>query len=302
MHPEDPCAIETATPVEAASRPSSPNATPSNSTVAAASRRSSPDPAPSASPVAAASRPSSPNAESSNSTVEAASRRSSPDATPSTLEQLCAFLNPRESVEVLTGNLPHWRQEGVTYFVTYRLADSLPREKLTTWAAERDEWRQQHPGPLSPADHREYARLFSARLEHWLDRGSGSCVLRLPECRTLVVSALRFFAGERYLLGEFVVAPNHVHALVQPRPGFALSAIIHSWKSFTAKQILEVPAAVDLLQPFWEASKSRVESSRRPVWQKESYDHIVRSPDSLERIMAYIRNHHLAPGELPWLE
>ena len=27
------------------------------------------------------------------------------------------------------------------------------------------------------------------------------------------------------------------------------------------------------------------------IWQKESFDHIVRSPDSLEKIRVYIRGH-----------
>jgi REP element-mobilizing transposase RayT len=230
--------------------------------------------------------------------VEAASRRFH----GSSLEQLCAFLDPRESVEILSGNLPHWRQAGVTYFVTFRLADSLPREKLSTWAAERDEWLQRHPEPQSEVDRHEFTRLFSTRLEQWLDQGAGSCVLRLPECRDVVEQALRFFDGERYVLGEYVVAPNHVHALIQPHPGFALSAILHSWKSFTARKILETPRAVELLQPFWEARESHLSRSRRVVWQKESYDHIVRSPESLERIIAYIRSHRQQPGELPWLE
>ena len=33
-------------------------------------------------------------------------------------------------------NLPHWRQPGVTYFITFRLNDSLPREVLE--AAKRE--------------------------------------------------------------------------------------------------------------------------------------------------------------------
>ena len=38
----------------------------------------------------------------------------------------------------------------------------------------------------------------------------------------------------------FVVMPNHVHAVVQPLGGFDLETILHSWKSFTAKQCNQV--------------------------------------------------------------
>jgi hypothetical protein len=31
------------------------------------------------------------------------------------------YFDPNEPIENAAGNLPHWRQEGVTYFVTFRL-------------------------------------------------------------------------------------------------------------------------------------------------------------------------------------
>jgi hypothetical protein len=40
-----------------------------------------------------------------------------------------------------------------------------------------------------------------------------------------------------------VVAANHVHVLVTPHGENELSAILHSWKSFTAHKILKVEAA-----------------------------------------------------------
>jgi len=219
------------------------------------------------------------------------------------LEQLCSFLNPLASVDIYTGKLPHWRQEGVSYFVTFRLADSLPFEKLAAWSVERQEWLRQHPEPLSGLGRREFIRLFPARLEQWLDQGSGSCVLRLPECRIMVEEALRFFDGERYLLGEYVVAPNHVHVVVKPKDGHELNAILHSWKSFTAKRILKVERAVELLAPFWGREEERAATTPpKAVWQKESYDHIIRGPESPERIIAYIRGHRVSSGELSWLE
>ena len=35
-----------------------------------------------------------------------------------------------KSVRRYIRHLPHWRQDGTTYFVTFRLADSLPDAKL----------------------------------------------------------------------------------------------------------------------------------------------------------------------------
>jgi type I restriction enzyme R subunit len=46
------------------------------------------------------------------------------------------YFDVEAPIAFLSGDLPHWRQEGTTYFVTFRLADSLPREKLQQWRAE----------------------------------------------------------------------------------------------------------------------------------------------------------------------
>ena len=37
------------------------------------------------------------------------------------------FFDPKQPYTVSFGELPHWEQEGATYFITFRTADSLPR-------------------------------------------------------------------------------------------------------------------------------------------------------------------------------
>lgn len=191
---------------------------------------------------------------------------------------LANFFDPEEPIAFLTGMLPHWRQDYATYFVTFRLADSLPQEKLVQWKHERVEWMKAHPEPHDVPTRREYYERFPQRLQQWLDAGSGTCVLAFPEARELVENALRHFDGKRYRLDEFVVASNHVHAIVVPLGENELSTIVHSWKSFTAHELLKV-----------EAASRRLPSAT--VWQKESFDHIVRSSASLEKFRAYIRAH-----------
>lgn len=80
--------------------------------------------------------------------VDATSGRVSPKTkrrdVASTL--LNAF-DPSEPIGSLSGNLPHWRQDGTTYFVTFRTADSLPQEKLRQWVVEREEWLRENLDP-----------------------------------------------------------------------------------------------------------------------------------------------------------
>ncbi|HNR33116.1 MAG TPA: transposase [Candidatus Hydrogenedentes bacterium] len=182
------------------------------------------------------------------------------------------FFDPSQPIGQLSGNLPHWRQEGVRYFVTFRLADSIPQDKLRQWQEEKDRWLKRNPPPHTPEQVREFWRLFPERFHRWLDAGYGACVLGKPRVEELLRGVLRNFDGERYELGEHVVMPNHVHAVVSPLPGVELSGILHTWKSYSANKI------------------NALAGRRGVLWQKESFDHIVRNAEQLERINAYIRH------------
>jgi REP element-mobilizing transposase RayT len=221
------------------------------------------------------------------SNVEAASRRlppappnlhhtdpaSTPDSPPTSDPIPITYFDPASPIADLTGNLPHWRQDGTTYFVTFRLADSLPQEKLTQWRREQNEWLRQNPGPHTPAQREEYFDKFPRRLQSWLDAGRGSRILEIPAVNQLVHGALRFFDGQRYQLDELTVASNHVHVIVTPFAEFELSQILHSWKSFTAHQILKIEAASRRLQGMrTEASRGEIHvaagSRERPPTRK----------------------------------
>jgi D-tyrosyl-tRNA(Tyr) deacylase len=179
--------------------------------------------------------------------------------------------DPSVTAAIHTRRLPHWQQAGCTYFVTFRLADSLPQEKLRQWHAEREAWLAQHPEPHDDAKRAEFQRLFVDRLQQWLDAGYGECWLRRPEIATLVQQALKYFDGQRYVLGEFVIMPNHVHVLVSPLGEWTLEQILHSWKSFTAHEI-----------------NHRL-GRTGAVWQPEYFDRIVRDAHELEDYATYIR-------------
>ncbi len=193
------------------------------------------------------------------------------------------YFNPEEPVAFLSGNLPHWRQEGATYFVTFRLADSIPKARLRAWLAEREVWLKTHPEPHDPATRAEYYQRFPHRLHTWLDNGYGCCILAEPDIKRLVERSLQFFHGERYYLDEFVVMPNHVHVLVAPVAPHELSDIISSWKSYTSHAI------------------NKMKGKTGMNWQKESFDHIVRNADSHARIRQYIRENPLVleSGHMP---
>ena len=197
------------------------------------------------------------------------------------------FLPFSEGAEITrTANrLPHWEQGGRAYFVTFRLADSLPQELLDQWEAERAAWLAQHPEPWAPLVEADYHRLFSHRIDQALDAGHGGCVLRQPEIARLVGHALEYFEGTRCRQLAWVVMPNHVHGLFTLLENWTLADLLHSWKSFTAKAI----------------NKALGTTGR--VWQKDYFDRLIRDPAHFANCVRYMRDNpvraRLREGE--WL-
>jgi putative transposase len=168
--------------------------------------------------------------------------------------------------------LPHRKREGATYFVTFRLAGTLPSEVIAKLKAEREAILQKALFAKRPLNWREQEELFiwySKRVDNYLDSGKGECFLKLDEIADLVARALKYFAGDRYELSSWVIMPNHVHVVVKPNGSHSLSKILQSWKSFTAKEA------------------NRILNRTGAFWQKESYDHLVRDDHDLARCRSY---------------
>ena len=120
---------------------------------------------------------------------------------------------------------------------------------------------------------REQSRKFFVEL----DRCHGSCVLKFGEAHGAVAEALEHFCGSRIWLGDYVVMPNHVHAIVQPYPGVKLEEWLYSVKRFSATQILK---------KFSQKARKRAGH----LWQAESFDRVIRDLDELARTRDYIAN------------
>ncbi|MEI8383245.1 MAG: transposase [Planctomycetota bacterium] len=182
-------------------------------------------------------------------------------------------------------NLPHWRQDGAIYAVTFRLADSVPKQVLEGWRIEREQLIQaamQKSGQLSPAEADRLQVLFSEKVEAFLNQRQGACWMMRDDVAELVQNALLHFDGTRYDLFAWCVIPNHVHVVVRPRPEHSLESILHSWKSFTSRKI------------------GQIVGKTGTIWQSEYYDHLIRDEDDLFHAMEYVLNNPQAAGLENW--
>ncbi len=148
---------------------------------------------------------------------------------------LVKFFNPRGDIEKTEHKLPHWQQDDVPVFVTFRLADSLPQEVLQTFLAERERFLLNNPLPWDEITEACYHGLFSDKLDEALDAGHGGCVLRDPRIAQIVKERLHYFDGDRYKLQSYTIMPNHVHVLFSLAEEHALPAILQGWKGAAVK-------------------------------------------------------------------
>ena len=164
-------------------------------------------------------------------------------------------------------HLPHVEAGEVPQHICFRLADSLPREIRRQLMERSGQWR------VVPA-----GEAWRRDVHVALDASHGVCWLRRPNIAALVRDAFLHFHEERYLLHEWVIMPNHVHALLTPLVGTPLSSIVHSWKSHTARRI---NAAL--------GHKGR-------VWARDYFDRMIRNDDHFAKTAEYIRANPVNAG------
>ncbi|HEX5444385.1 MAG TPA: transposase, partial [Pirellulales bacterium] len=106
------------------------------------------------------------------------------------------------------------------------------------------------------------------------------------ECATIVSKSLRHFDGQRYVLLDFVIMPNHVHLLAAFPGEDVMLAQCESWKHYLATQI------------------NRRLGRKGRFWEQDAFDHLVRSDEQFTYLRRYIaenpRNARLGPAEFQY--
>src|ERR1039458_8792272 len=155
-------------------------------------------------------------------------------------------------------HLPHWKKVGAPCFLTWRLAGSLPVQRIAVlWTTEG-------------AKFLAFDRVLDARVTgpQWLIR---------PGVAGAVVDVL--FTGQDkgfYELGSWVVMPNHVHVLLFPMVD--LSRVVSGIKVASAK------IANGLL------------TRTGAFWSRDYFDRWIRNSDEEHRVIRYIESNPVKAG------
>ena len=181
--------------------------------------------------------------------------------------------------------LPHWQVDNGIYFVTFRLADSLPgRARFRAKSAFESELSDLLERGADDSELTSFKlRHFLCRIEPVLDRGLGNCFLERPTVAQIVANALEYFDGARYELFAWTIMGNHVHILFRLFAGDRLQKVVHSWKSYTAQK-----------------ANGLLDRRGKPFWQPDYFDRLVRTVEEFDRTRKYVWYNPEAAGIEDW--
>jgi REP element-mobilizing transposase RayT len=182
------------------------------------------------------------------------------------------------------GRLPHWEKEEGLYFITFHLADSLPRAVLAK-IAERHQIllsAKRKDANLLPEQKALLAAYSHTRIEEYFDLGTGSCPFLDMRVAGAMAAALQFREGSHYRILAWCIMPNHVHVVARLFPGRELASVVKAWKNFSAK------------------AANHALSRKGRFWQREYYDRMIRNENELDRAIKYILENPAKAGLKDW--
>ncbi|MDU0371694.1 transposase [Hymenobacter endophyticus] len=94
-----------------------------------------------------------------------------------------------------------------------------------------------------------------------------------------MAASLHHFHSKAYKLLCYCIMPNHVHVIVSPPENApSLAETLQRIKGYTALQA------------------NKLLGRTGQFWQRETYDHIVRNSEEMQRIIAYVVNNPVKAG------
>ena len=183
--------------------------------------------------------------------------------------------------------LPHYQPAEATFFVTFRLACSIPKDVIRRLRGNHQLLEkgilQQHD--LSEKEKRElqYAaqkRLF-ADVDAFLDSNPNEPYwCRENAVAEIVIEAIHYRDTKQYDLQAYTIMPNHVHMMMTLLPGApVLFKVMQHLKRISAK-----------------SSNKFLSRTGSEFWEDESYDHVVRDENEFYRILNYILRNPVKAG------
>jgi REP element-mobilizing transposase RayT len=215
-------------------------------------------------------------------------------------------------------HLPHYHPENAIFHVVFRLAGSLPAEVIEQLQKQCKEQEHEIKAIKNSQERSKqkqncYQHYFE-RFESLLDGNStGPTWLKEPEVAAIVKEALHHRDNRDYTLLAYCIMPNHVHMVCTvgrlgestynesstvvrlPESTYNESSTVvrlpESTKPETGRDGVSTYDLIKILESLKKYTAlriNRVLHRTGAFWQHESYDHVIRNDDELEKTIRYV--------------
>jgi len=186
--------------------------------------------------------------------------------------------------------LPHIAPIGATFFITFRLADSLPYHVVKQLKAEREaimqKLRKEKPKGYQLEIIKEQKRFFKyydRELDH---NPRGVCQLKQAAIATVVKDKLHKLDGDKYVLLSYCIMPNHVHLLLDM--SIQLQDTEGNFRKETPEEYVQLSQIMQSIKGGTAYEANKLLGRKGTFWQKDSYDHYIRNQKELSNVVNYI--------------
>ncbi len=221
-------------------------------------------------------------------------------------------------------NLPHFQPSGYSFFVTFRLTETLPAEVIKNYKEIKKKRIETIAGYDNPTVRREKYQEFQIEYFKLYDDYMDKCIsghqwLKDNKLADIVKGSLHYRDGKEYDLISYTIMSNHVHLVFIP---YEKSVSLETERSASpvscsAQLYTELPPdktsdftespyrVTKILQDmkkFTAGECNKVLNRSGKFWHHESYDHVVRNSDELKRIVNYVLNNPVKAGLVDYPE
>jgi REP element-mobilizing transposase RayT len=200
-----------------------------------------------------------------------------------------------ETREFYRRHLPHYHPEYGKFHIVFRLEGSLPHEVVQRLKQEREKRERYLSGETNLQKRHEllldYRKEYFQKFDLLLDGAqTGPTWLAQDAIAQIVVDAMLKRDRNDYDLVAFTVMPNHVHLIISTEGlgrGSSRQRIVDE---------TSVARVCRLLKGATAYACNRALNRSGQFWQHESYDHLIRSDEELERTIWYVLSNPVKAG------
>lgn len=184
--------------------------------------------------------------------------------------------------------LPHYIVNGYYYFITFRLANSIPLSKIfefkNLYEKELERLSLINDNGIKSKEYSELKWNYFFKYDDVLDKNIlGQDWLKETQLALIVSEALKYLDKKSYDLIAYSIMPNHVHLIIKPYLEIEEDESIY-------KQTYPLASIMSSIKRHSALKCNGILQRTGEFWQHENYDHIIRNEEEFSMIIEYTLN------------